>query len=551
MTADENTVRGLDDWLLTEPVPEVVKRMMIIRVGAAKGLEPRPAAAMRILHRFAALRDIDDLLNCTEHFAELDALAILASAALSRPVEDAAQLALRQWERESADGSGRTRLTEGIVHDVASQRSTTDVAAFIKKCRENPQAGLVKQTLDIFVGDDSGRTSLDKARLYILLRDDGCAEEAKMLLQLTFLRAGEAALSAALKDGTELREVADSLHHLSPAEPVIEEWIRKEMTDENTRDSTIKLVANLLVSTPDRVESLAAYIGREWTHHELANICEHLYKEAPGTYAAVRGQLAARPGFGFLADVIISWYRSPVLSKNIGELVAAIVTRRGRHPDGPHSKADIDRIASSLKTHHAPPECIELLRTTAAEHIEQRSGTEVAELLGRVENSKKRRQVAQAVGTRMAEAVLESKTEADEILFVEYLQALDTRRDGDSAYWALRQLSEAAEGGPAREGAAALIGSIANRLYAADLHDAGFNLLERCLENEQWVSPKDVAAVVATMRDGGGMSEESRLVLLSATVGRWAELTRRNQARAELVKLGFQEDAKAVIDGLR
>jgi hypothetical protein len=551
MTADENVLEGLDDWVLTDAVPDVVDRMMAMRRGVpAKGLEPRPAAAMRILHRFAFRRNITDLLECTEHFAQLDALAILATAALSRPVEEAALLALGQWERESVDGSGRTRLTDGIVHDVASQRTTTDVAAFIKKCQENPEAGLGDQTLRVFVGDDSGRTSLDKARLYILLRDDGCKTEAADLLKLAFLRAGKEALSAVLSDGSELRELADGLHHLSPAEPVMEEWIREAMKDPLNREATVELVANLLVSAPARAESLAAYVGRSWNHHDLAAVCERLYKGMRKTCDAVREQLAVRQDFHFLAEIIITWYQNPVLTKSTEGLITAVVTRGGNHPAGPHTKVDIDRIAASLKACGAPAACVAMLRATAAVHIEERSGAEVAELLHCVESGKPRRQAAQAISTRMADVILRSRTDADQILFVDYLKALQEREDGDSTYWALRQLPESAEGHEAREDAAATIGAIANRLYAEHLDDAGFNLLERCLENEQWVSPKDVGAVMATMHTSG-MPDESRLDLLSATVGRWAELTRRGEAKDELVKRGFAEDANAVIHALR
>lgn len=551
MTMDENTVEGLDDWVLTDAVPDVVNRMMAMRRGApAEGLEPRPAAAMRILHTFALRRDISDLLECTEHFARLDALAILATAALSRPVEEAAVLALRQWDRESADGSRRTRLTDGIVHDVASQRTTTDVAAFIKKCRESPEAGLGDQTLRVFVGDDSGRTNLDKARLYILLHDDGCRTEAADLLKLTFLRAGKQALAAMAGGDSELGDLVDGLHHLSPSEPVMEEWIRDAMEDPLNRDATVELVANLLVSAPGQVASLAAYVGRDWNHSDLTAVCERLYKVAPETSDAVRRRFAARQDFRFLAEVIRTWYKNPVLTRTTEDLIAAVVTRGGDHPDGPHTKVDIDRIAASLKACGAPPECVAMLRATAAVHIEERSGTEVAELLHCVENGKARQQVAQAIGTRMADVILRSRTEADQILFVDYLKALQEREDGDSAYWALRQLPESAEGHPARENAAATIGEIAKRLYAAHLDDAGFNLLERCLENEQWVSPKDVGVVMETMHKSG-MPEESRLDLLSATVGRWAELTRRGEAKDELVKRRFAEDADAVVQALR
>lgn len=550
MSPDEDGAEELDDWVLIDPVPDVATRMMAMRRGApAAGLAPRPAAAMRILHKFARRRDIADLLESTRHFVHLDSLAILATAALSRPVEEAAQLALGQWVRESEEGAGHTQLTDGIVHDVASQRTAPDVAAFIKKCREKPEAKLADQTLRIFAGGGSGRTNLDKARLYILLRDDGCAAEAADLLKLTLFGVGQRVLGA-LPDGPdELHDLVGGLHHLSPSQPVLEDWIREAMTDPLDRDATVNLVANLLAGAPSGAETLAAYVGGAWDHHDLTQVCALLSERAPEACEAVRGRLADRPDFSFLAEIIITWHKNPVLTKSTKGLVAAVVARSGNRA-GPRTKVDIDRIAANLKAYGAPAECATMLRIAAAVHIEGRSGEEVAQLLHCVENRRERRLAARIIGERIADSILRSRAEADEILFVDYLKALRARADSDSEYWALRELPDSAEAHQAREGAAAVIGAIAKRLYAERLDDAGFNLLERCLENEQWVRPQDVGAVVASLRESR-MPVASRLDLLSATVGRWAELRHRSAAVAELRGRGFAEEAEAVIHALR
>ena len=94
-----------------------------------------------------------------------------------------------------------------------------------------------------------------------------------------------------------------------------------------------------------------------------------------------------------------------------------------------------------------------------------------------------------------------------------------------------------------------MIGAIARRLYTEGLDDDGFNLLERCLENEQWVTPEDIGDVVALLRESP-MPVASRLDLLSATVGRWAELRRRGHAVGELQRRGFDDEAEAVIHSL-
>ena len=125
----------LDDWVLTDPVPDVALRMTAIRRGNPDNrLAPRPAAALRILHKFARRRGIGDLLDSTSHFEYRDSISILATAAFSRPAEEAAELAIGQWQRESSAGAAQTQLTDGIVYDVASQRAALDVAVFVRTC---------------------------------------------------------------------------------------------------------------------------------------------------------------------------------------------------------------------------------------------------------------------------------------------------------------------------------------------------------------------------------------------------------------------------------
>jgi hypothetical protein len=81
---------GLYDWVVTSDIPTVVERMQAIREGQPGVLDPRPAQAIRILQTFALRRPIDDLLRLVETegtggFASLDATAVLALAALTRP----------------------------------------------------------------------------------------------------------------------------------------------------------------------------------------------------------------------------------------------------------------------------------------------------------------------------------------------------------------------------------------------------------------------------------------------------------------------------------
>jgi hypothetical protein len=541
----------LDDWVLTDPVPDVVMRMTAMRRGdPALALKPRPAAALRILHKFARRREVADLLESTGHFEHLDAMSILATAALSRRVEEAAELAIGQWERESREDSGQTRLSYGIVYDVASQRTAPEVARFIKACRRKPEAKLADQTLRVFGGSGSTRTNLDKARLYIMLRDDDCESEAAELLRLTLREAGKRAQAPETNGPDELHDLVGALHHLSPSQRILEDWIKEAMSDPLDLTSTVSLVANLLAAAPRGAESLAEYVGATWDHHDLVQVCGLLHEGAPEAGDAVRGHLAARRDFRFLAEIIITWHKSASLTKGTKDLIAAIVAQGESSDAVPRPKAEIDRILANLEAYGAPAQCLRMLRTEAAAHIEGRTGDEVAELLHCIDNRRERQLAARIIGERLAEKVLRERTEADEELFVDYLKALRSREDADSTYWALRELPDPVEADQAGEGAAAVIGAIAKRLYAEGLDEAGFNLLERCLENEQWVTPSDVGEVVASLRDSR-MPAEGRLDLLSATVGRWSELRRRGQAVIELHERGFDDEAEAVIQSLR
>jgi hypothetical protein len=438
-------------------------------------------------------------------------------------------------------------LTDGIVHDVASQRTALDVAVFVKKCQEIRRDGLAGKTLRVFA---TSRTNLDKARLYMLLRDDGCLAEAAELLRLTLREAGKRAHAMVTDGPDELHDLVGALHHLSPSQPILEDWIGEAMKDPLDLASTVNLVANLLAGAPRGAESLATYVGRTWDHHDLTQVCGLLSERAPEACEVVRGCLAARQDFRFLAEIIITWHKSAVLTKSTKGLLAAIVAREENREAGPRPKADIDRILANLEAYYAPAECLRMLRTAAATHIEGRAGDEVAELLHRIENRRERRLAARIIGERLAEKVLRDRTPAGEELFVEYLKALHEREDADSAYWALRELADPMGADQPRPGAAAMIGAIARRLYAESLDADGFNLVERCLENEQWVTPKDVGDVVTSLKDSR-MPRESRLDLLSATVGRWAELRRRGHAVVELHERGFDDEAEAVIHSLR
>lgn len=96
--------------------------------------EHREAMAMRALYAFALRRPVDELVELAHHFDPRDGVMLMATAALSRPVGEAAELAVMQQEAES--GSERAPITASIVHDVACQRTAFDVAVFVRVVEE-------------------------------------------------------------------------------------------------------------------------------------------------------------------------------------------------------------------------------------------------------------------------------------------------------------------------------------------------------------------------------------------------------------------------------
>lgn len=542
---------GLDDWVVTSGIPAIVDRIQAIRQGIPGDLEPQPATAMRILQTFALRRPIRDLLRLPPEtgeaggFEPLDARAVLALAALTRPVEEAAALAIEQWKVEFSPAETQPRLTDGIVHDVTAQRTVQEVAVFIRECRRNGSADLVSKVLNAFVMTTSGRTNLDKAFLCIALRGERCAEDAAELLGLALRQAGVGTPPRAVADSVDQVGVVGALRHLSPSEPIVEEWIEQEMAVARRGPETVALVADLLVGEPDGGRKLAEHVGRTWKPRRLIDLCESLAKRSDECLTLVRGYVAARPDKDFLADIIPLWYRSEALTGTLKDLLADIVAGGADRSSGPRLIGFLDDLCQTLENDKAPDKCREELRVAVAAHVSGRTGAQVASLLGQVSHGAQRR-AAQAVNERLTARLLAREIDGAE--FVEYVSGLQVLTEGSAlTFWALRELSDPTASDHAPEGTASVVGDIAALLYAKGLADIAFDLLERCLENEQWLDAEDVAGIVGRVRPGAMPHDERWASLLSATVGRWAEARRRDEVAAALRRQSFEQDAEAVI----
>lgn len=543
-------------WVTSGSVEKFVERMQALREGDAPTAdepdedheEARPAAAIRALQAFAVKRKVTELIQFSAHFDSRDAVHVLATAALTRSVPQAAELAIGQWKAEGAGRSGGTPLSDGIIHDVACQRTTLDVAEFVATCRRLGTPELADQTLRVFARTSSGRTHLDKAVLYIALRDEGCAREADELLRLTMdaIDVEGAAQEAPDTDPAELHDLVGALHQLSPSEQILEEWIKGELRHATRVARTVRVVARLITGRPDGPDTLVKDVGLNWPVRQLTDLCGQLVKRWPDRCAAVRGYAASRTDLEELALIIMAWQGSETLAKTTRELLAEIVTG-GVGATGPRSIEKIRDIRWWLRNHHAAPQCVRLLWVEAAVQVDGRSGAELVTLLGEVRGRRDRQRVAQEIGQRLAAQVLRTGTAGD--LFVEYVKELRARAMTMEARWARKELADPAGSDQRVGGAAALVAEIASRLYAEGSPADGWDLLERYLENEERVTSQDVVAVALRLR-GSTMDDDRRYSLLRATVGRWSDAS-RDEAIDTLRNGGCRKEATEVIRSLR
>jgi len=534
------------------PILEFVAQIKQIRVGDPRH-PPAPANTMATLRIFAQQRPLTDLLRLwpaneeSGGFAPLDAVAILTLAAVDRPAAEAAELTveLRRAER------GRFGLTESIIHDLTAQRTVPGVAEFIAECKRRERADLVQETLTAFVKSAS-RVSLDKALLYFELLRFRCDSEAQTLLAGTLSDEG-ARPSAAGPGGDQPPPVGvfsqfgivGALRHLSPSQAIVEEWIDERMEASANWRETADLVANLLGNEPNGDRLLAEHVARTWDPAPLIRLCEVLaapaHRGSPGLRLVRR--YAATRGWSSLAGIIGPWYQSRELSGSFPKLIDEIVEGPEDNPE-PRPIRFLDNLAAALDQPGVPARCRSDLLVAAATHVRGRPGADVAELLGRVGRADRRR-AAQTVNARIAQGLATREVETG--LFIEYLTTLRTLPDAPTLiFWAVRELTDpiAAD---RRTLDGRQIGDIAVRIYADGLDDAGFDLLERYLENEQAVTATDAADIVAQVRTSPEMHDDTRWdELLGATIGRWADTSRLDEVKAEFRQRDYLREAEAV-----
>jgi hypothetical protein len=535
------------------PVPDFAAQIKQIRIGDP-GHPPAPANTMATLRVFAQQRPLADLLQLwlagdeRDGFAPLDAVAILTLAAVERTAAEAAELTveLRRAERS------RSGLTESIIHDVTAQRTVPGVAEFIAECKRRERADLVQESLMAFVKSAS-RVSLDKALLYFELLRFRCDSEAQTLL--AGILSDEGTRPSAADQGGHQRPlvgvtgqvgIVGALRHLSPSQPIVEEWIDARMEASANWQETADLVANLLGNEPNGDLVLAQHVARTWDPAPLIRLCEVLagpaHRASPGL-RLVRRYVATR-GWSSLAGIIGPWYQSRELSGSFPALIDDIVQGCEDSP-APRPIRFLDNLAAAIDQPGVPAKCRSDLLVAAATYLKGRSGADIAELLSRVGKADRRR-AAQHINAQIAQGLAAREVETG--LFIDYLNQIRTLPDAPAlTFWAVRELTDPSEA-DRRTLEGWQIGGIAVRIYADGLDDAGFDLLERYLENEQAVTATDAASIVAQVNTSQEMHGDTRWdELLGATIGRWADTNRLDEVKAEFRKRGYLRETEAVM----
>jgi TIR domain len=543
------------------PVPEFTEQIKRIRAGDPRH-PPQPANTMALLRVFAQERPVADLLQLwpareeAGGFAPLDVVAILTLAVVDRSPAEAAEVTV-ELRRAEQGGSG---LTQSMIHDLTAQRTVPDLAEFIAECKRRGQADLVQETLTAFVGSAS-RVSLDKALLYFELLRFGCHREAKTLLAQTLSKEGArprprgdrerppppdpAGQQRPLAGVIGRVGIVGALRHLSPSQPIVEEWINERMKASLNWQETADLVANLLGNEPDGDRLLAQHVVGTWDPAPLIRLCEVLarpeHRESPGL-ALVR-HYAATQDWSRLAAIMGPWYVSSALSGSFPRLLHEIVAG-GEADPAPRPIHFFDNLAEALAVHAVPPKCRSDLLVAAATYLTDRPGQGIAELFGRVGKADRRR-AAQSINAQFAAGLAAGTVETRR--FIDYLNGLKTLPDHPTLlFWAVRELTD-----PVAADRCLLngeqIGGIAVRIYADGQKDTGFDLLERYLENEQAVTREDAANIVAQVHTSADMRGARWDALLGATIGRWADTTHRDEVRDEFRRRGHVAEAAAIM----
>lgn len=543
----EDSHDDLEEILRDSDLSLTRERIRTVREG-----EPSdPARALRLLDLVGRFRPVDRIIEDAGLFDERDAGQILGVAAIERSIPDAAEIMLAKW------GS---RLARDVVRTFARQRRTNDVAELItllkrqEQTRQADAVDIISVILNEFAGGDTdardgghdarGRPVRDIALVHVHLVAAQCPEEAKGLLDRVFRTPWRPGFAY---------ELDVDFTHDAPRGAVLDRWALATVS-RGPFFSVIPVVGELLQmlgrpphdpSTTDRMERLITSVGDQWPPNPLVALCVDLIKRDYGPISdRIRVRAARREDLWRVTELINVWWQESELEATRVALLDEVVN--AQLPTWPaRTAAQVDTLAEHLTREFGAQPIADLLRLRAALGVVGRTGTEIAELLGTL-NDVVRRKAGPQVASGLALAT--KKGDVPTTTVAEYIRSLrsqnkrGSRQAADDARDALTSIAASEPGVVAR--------------VSADLmgHDStkndGLTILTRYLTNHAMASAQDVVSVFHILdrdRQPDGFRDQIT-DLARVTVGRWPPV-RRREAAHELHKAGLVQRAEQVTPG--
>lgn len=494
------------------------------RIRVSRENEPcNPARALRLLDLVGLVRPVQGLIEDAAQFDDRDTAQILGVAALERPIAEAMDIMLADAPEEPIGD---------VVRTFARQRRTNHVAHLIKLLkrvepeRRTKAAKIIKEVLNEFAVGDAGhgRPSRDIQLVHVHLMADQYRAEANGLLDLVF-REERPGFAVALDD---------DFAHDAPHNTVLDDWALAMVKGEELYPRVIRVVGELLWGGR-RTERLIATIGDHWPATALAQQCADLVdRDCRDACDAIRTRAVRRDKLRDVAQVIHAWWRHPQLNGYREALLDDAVNTL--------TPARVATLADCVNEEFNSRDTADLLRLRAALGVDGRGGADLAELLGALDESARRKAGSQ-VARRLASAAKASTVPPATV--AGYIRALrkdsmsGSRQAADDARDALTSIATSDP---------SVVACVGENLIQDDAtKDDALVILRRYLTNHAVAAPEDVVAVFRVL-DRAGQSDvvrEGVTDLAEITVGRWPPVRRREAAHA-LRDAGLPERAEQV-----
>ncbi|MEU0314219.1 hypothetical protein [Nocardioides sp. NPDC006273] len=511
----------------------------------------RPAIAVQALHAYGRIADGDPAAAATSLDSAADRVILIAAAALHRPPEDAARLAI-ETEHDAS-------IAYAVIHDVLRQRTVPDIARFLRALHLLGATALVNDTVKQFAALSSGRSNLDKALLYVAL--DATPRLREISLDLLWRTLGAIGDLGRTPGPGQQHDLVAAFWALCPGGRVLEDWFKLRLDGrENSEEAREQVVLLLRGSRGPGRDRLVAALAADATPTNLKRICETLMDEGSEVEAALLVRALARSGhIERLGDFLDRWSWAQPSAETTRNLLHWVLTPEGTDRE-PMGSAVVEGIVTYLADAHGRS-LGEDLRRQAATLVRLRPPGEIVGLLDRVPSRVGRRgrsAVAADVGWRLAEDLLGYPTPTEEryvAWYAECLAALEAAGFTDAVRTSWHHLADEAI---SRRGAGPTLAETAHRLRLAapsasderlgELARTADRLLIRYLDQAQSVTPTDIVGITTRLRLHR-YPTASRAGVLRRSVGRWQDRARVDAVVETLVAAGQEEEAEWVRSG--